>query len=145
MFFLWDCSIMKICSLLILMLKNGFSLLILRLQVFMLVIWLKVKGLGLDFEMDGYLGLEFEILIDLGSDLRFEMIFQLWLFICVGFLHNWVDFVFSWCVFEILSLVIVLWSWYDWACLIEMGMAKLDWFCWNFATFEANDPFFFFI
>ena len=50
-------------------------------------------------------------LFDLGLDLKFEMIFRLWLFIWAGFLHNWVDFVVSWCVSEILSLVIALWSW----------------------------------
>ena len=78
-------------------------------------------------------------MIDLGSDLKFEMIFRLWLFIWAGFLHNWIDFVVSWCVSKILSLVIALWSW---VCLIEMGMSKLDWFCWNFATFEASVFFF---
>ena len=94
-FFLWDCSIVKICSMLILRLKNCFSLLVLRLKIFVLVIWLRVIGLGLDFKMDANSGLELGILIDSGSDLKFEMIFRLWLFIWAGFLHNWVDFVVS--------------------------------------------------
>ena len=49
-----------------------------------------------------------------------------------------------------LNVSLKFWVWwllcdhgYDWVCLIEMGMAKLDWFCWNFATFETNDPSFF--
>ena len=90
---LWDCSIMKIFSMLILRLKNCFSLLVLRLKIFVVVIWLRVIGLVSDFKMDTNSGLEFEILIDLGSDLKFEMIFWLWLFIWAVFLHNWVDFV----------------------------------------------------
>ena len=92
---LWDCSIMKIFSMLILRLKNCFSLLVLRFKIFVLVIWLKVIGLVSDFKMDANSGLEFGILIDSRSDLKFEMIFRLWLFIWVGFLHNWVDFVVS--------------------------------------------------
>uniref|UniRef100_A0A2N9F9W2 Uncharacterized protein n=1 Tax=Fagus sylvatica TaxID=28930 RepID=A0A2N9F9W2_FAGSY len=47
-----------------------------------------VIGLVSDFKMDANSGLEFGILIDLGSDLKFEMIFRLWLFIWAGFLHN---------------------------------------------------------
>ena len=94
-FFLWDFSIVKICSMLISRLKNCFSLLILRLKIFVLVIWLRVIGLGLDFKMDANSVLEFGILIDLGSDLKFEMNFRLWLFIWAGFSHNWVDFVGS--------------------------------------------------
>ena len=92
-FVLSDFSIVKICSMLILRLKNCFSLLVLRLKIFVLVIWLRVIGLGLDFKIDANSGLEFRILIDLGSYLKFEMIFRLWLFIWAGFLHNWVDFV----------------------------------------------------
>jgi hypothetical protein len=38
--------------------------------------------------MDANSGSEFGILIDSGSDLKFEMICRLWLFIWVGFLHN---------------------------------------------------------
>jgi hypothetical protein len=38
--------------------------------------------------MDANSRLELIILIDSGSDLKFEMICQLWLFIWVGFLHN---------------------------------------------------------
>ena len=94
-FVLWDFSIVKICSMLILRLKNCFSLLVLRLKIFVLVIWLRVIGLGLDFKMDANSRLEFRIFIDLGSDLKFEMIFRLWLFIWVGFSRNWVDFVVS--------------------------------------------------
>ena len=144
-FVLWDFSIVKICSMLILRLKNWFSLLVLRLKIFVLVIGLRAIGLGLDFKMDANSRLELGILIDLGSDLKFEIISRLWLFIWAGFLHNWVDFVVSWCVSEIWVWLLLCDHGYDWVCLIEMGMAKLDWFCWNFATFEANDPFFFYI
>jgi hypothetical protein len=38
--------------------------------------------------MDANSGLEFEILIDLESELKFEMIFRLWLFIWASLLHN---------------------------------------------------------
>ena len=76
-FVLWNYSIVKICSMLILRLKNCFSLLILRFKIFVLVIWLKVIGLGLDFKMDANSRLELGILIDLGLDLKFEMIFWL--------------------------------------------------------------------
>ena len=110
-FVLWDCSIVKICSMLILRLKNCFSLLVLRLKIFVLVIWLRVISLGSDFKMDANSGLELGILIDSGSDFKFEIIFRLWLFIWAGIFHNWVDFIVSWCVSEILSLVIALWSW----------------------------------
>ena len=75
--------------------KNCFSLLVLRLKIFVLIIWLTVIGSGSDFKMDANLDSEFGILIDSGSDLKFEMICQLWLFIWVGFFHNWVDFVVS--------------------------------------------------
>jgi hypothetical protein len=51
---------MKICSMLILRLKNCFSLLVLRLKIFVLVTF----GLGSDFEVDANSGLEFGILID---------------------------------------------------------------------------------
>ena len=129
-FVLWDCSIVKICSMPILRLKNCFSLLVLRLKIFVLVIWLRVIGLGLDFKMDANSRLELGILIDSGSVLKFEMIFRIWLFIWVGFLHNWVDFVVSYCVFEILSLVIVLWSWvwlglFDWNGYGQIGFAEI--------------------
>ena len=71
-------------------LKNCFSLLVLRLKIFVLIIWLRVIGLGPDFKMDANLGLEFGILIDSGSDLKFKMIcwpgFSIW----AHFLHNWV-------------------------------------------------------
>ena len=80
-FVLWDFSIVKICSMLILRLKNCFNLLVLRLKILVLVIWLRVIGLELDFKMDANFKLEFGILIDSGSDLKFEMIFWLWSFI----------------------------------------------------------------
>jgi hypothetical protein len=38
--------------------------------------------------MDANSRLELGILINLGLDLKFEMIFQVWLFIWAGFLHN---------------------------------------------------------
>ena len=87
-FVLSDFSIVKICSMLILRFKNCFSLLVLRLKIFVLVIWLRVIGLGLDFKMDANSRLELGILIDSGSDLKFEINFWLWLFIWVGLLHN---------------------------------------------------------
>ena len=132
-FVLWDCFIVKICSILILRLKNCFSLLVLRLKIFVLVIWLRVIGLGLDFKMDANSRLELGILIDLGLDLKFEIISRLWLFIWAGFLHNWVDFVVSWCVSKIWSLVIALWSWvwlglFDWNGYGQIGLVLLK-FC----------------
>ena len=84
---LFNCSSLR--------LKNCFGLLLLRLKIFVLVIWLRIIGLGQDFKMDANSGSEFGILIDSRSDLKFEMICRLWLFIWVGFLHNWVDFVVS--------------------------------------------------
>ena len=90
----WNCSIVNICS-----------MVILRLKILVLVIWLGIIGLGSDFKIDANSGLEFEILIYSMSDLTFEMTCQLWSFIWACFLHNWVVFI----VF--LSLVIALWSW----------------------------------
>ena len=84
---LFNCSSLR--------LKNCFNLLVLRLKIFVLVIWHSVIGSGSDFKIATNSGLELGILIDSGSDLKFEMIFRLWLFIWVGFLHNWVDFVVS--------------------------------------------------
>ena len=94
-FFVEFFFIVKICSMLILKLENCFSLLVLRLKIFVLVIWLRIIGLGQDFKMDANSGSKFGILIDSRSDLKFEMICRLWLFIWAGFLHNWVDFVVS--------------------------------------------------
>jgi hypothetical protein len=47
--------------------------------------WFGTFSLGLDFEVDANSGLEFGILIDLGSDFKFEMICRLWSFIWAGF------------------------------------------------------------
>ena len=90
---LFHCEDLFNCS--SLRLKNCFGLLLLKLKIFVLVIWLRVIGLVSDFKMDANSGLELGILIDSGSDLKFEMIFRLWLFIWVGFSRNWVDFVVS--------------------------------------------------
>ena len=140
----WDFSIVKICSMLILGLKNCFSFLVLRLKIFVLVIWIRVIGLGLDFKMDANSRLELGILIDSGSDLKFEINFRLWLFIWVGLLHNWVDFVVSWCVSKILSLVIALWSWI-WLGLFDLnGYGQIGLVLLKFCNFWGQWSFFFF-
>ena len=121
-FFLWDCSIMKICfNCSSLRLKNCFSLLVLRLKIFVLVIWFTVIGLGSDFKMDANLGLEFGILIDSGSDLKFEMIF-LTLVIYLG----WLFAQLSWfCCF-----LMCLWNFEFGYCFVIMGMIGFHWLKW---------------
>ena len=122
-------------------LKNCFSLLVLRLKIFVLVIWLRVIGLGLDFKMDANSRLKLGILINSGCEVWNDF---LTLVVYLGWLFGTIELIL---LFLNVSLKFRVW-WllcdhgYDWVCLIEMGMAKLDWFCWNFATFEANDPFF---
>ena len=133
-FFFWDCYIVNICSMLTLRLKNCFSLLVLRLKIFVLVIWLRIIGLVSDIKTDANLGLEFGILIDSGSYLRFEMIVDF------GHLYG-----LAFCTIELILLflnVSLKWVWwmlcdhgYDWVCFIEMGMAKLDWFLPKFCNF----------
>jgi hypothetical protein len=46
--------------------------------------WFGIFGLGSDCEVDANSRLEFGILIDSRSDLKFEMICQLWSFIWAG-------------------------------------------------------------
>ena len=142
-FVLRDFSIVKICSMLILRLKNCFNLLVLRLKIFVLVIWLRVIGLELDFKMDANFKLEFGILIDSGSKLKF------WndLSTLVVYL-GWLFAQLSWfCLF--LNVPLKFWVWwlfcdhgYDWVCLIEMGMAKLVLL--KFCNFWGQWSFFFF-
>ena len=125
-FVLWDFSIVKICSMLILRLKICFSLLVLRLKIFVLVIWLRVIDLGLNFKMDANSGLEFGILIDSGSELKF------WndLSTLVVYL-GWLFAQLSWfCLF--LNVSLKFWVWwllcdhvYDWF----VNLAQ--WFCFH--------------
>ena len=68
-FFFFHCEDLFNCS--FFRLKNCFSLLVLRLKIFVLDIWLRVIRLVSDFKMDANSGLEFGIFIDSGSELKF--------------------------------------------------------------------------
>jgi hypothetical protein len=88
--------------------------------------------------------LELRILIDSGSDLKFKTIFR---FGCL--------FGQAFCTIELIllflnvSLKFLVWlllcdHGYDWVCLIEMGMAKLDWVLLKFCNFSSQCCCFFF-
>ena len=127
------------------------------LKIFLLVIWLRVIGLGLDFKMDANSGLEFGILIDSGSELKFlkwfvdfSRLFGL-TFCTIEFslvvpgtsLVSWFYYFLMW--LWILSLVIVLgsWVWLGLFLLGWLGMAKLDWvFVEILQVFEVSVLFF---
>ena len=97
--------------------------------------------------MDVNSGLEFGILIDLGLDLKFEMIFQLWLFIWVGFFAQLSWFCrFLTCFwnfefgdyFVIMSMIgfVYLVQWFCFHELIQIWM-----FSFEFVFFELELPF----
>ena len=148
-FRLFHCEDLFNCS--SLRLKNCFSLLVLRHKIFVLVIWLRVIGLVSDFKMDTNSGLEFGILIDSGSELKFwndlstlvvylgRLFAQLsWFYCFLMCLWNFEFgdyFEFSDC-FMIIGMTGFVWLKWVWPNWIGFG--------WNFANFQANDPSFFF-
>ena len=116
----WNCSIVNICS-----------MVILRLKILVLVIWLGIIGLGSDFKIDANSGLEFEIWFTRCQIWRLK-----WL-VNFGRLYG-----HAFCTIELFLLFFWVW-WllcdlgYDLVCfdwLIGYGKISLG-ICRNFVTF----------
>jgi hypothetical protein len=76
--------------------------------------------------MDANSSLEFGILNDSGSDLKFEMIFRLGCLFGLAFCTIELILLFLNVSLKFLVWLLLCDHGYDWVCLIEMGMANLD-------------------
>ena len=100
-------------------LKNCFSLLVLRLKIFVLVIWLRVIGLGLDFKMDANSRLKLGILINSGCEVWND-------FLTLVVYLGWLFAQLSWfCCF-----LMCLWNFEFGDCFVIMGIIGFVWLKW---------------